>query len=127
MRTKVEEDLLGEATPHKSLCYYDGDRIFTVLHNGRLFYLHQADEDNECWSYFARETTAEEMEAVERNKTPLRDFLKSSSPMYLVRLNFMNLTPPRPAVEVFIVDQDDFEDDYYPREGVYLHDGGIKE
>ncbi len=123
MWIKVDEDLFGpglEPEAHEVYSYYDGPRIFLRKYNGRQFYIHQADEALEYWSFFAREVTDQELAALKKNEITLREFLFAARPLYLVKDYTIHGGGPF-KTEAFIVDPHDFAPDHFPVEGVYLY------
>lgn len=120
MWIKVEEDLFGPTLdPVEVYSYYDGPRIFLVKHDGRQFYVHQADEELEYWTFFAREVTDEEIAALKNNEITLRKFLFDARPLYLIR--DYTIHGGGPKTETFMVEAQNFAPDHFPAEGVYLY------
>lgn len=111
----IDASMFGDLKPAETYVYYDGPRSYSSTHNGRLFYVHQCDEEIECWDYFVREVTEEELLQLEENKIQLRDFLKEAPKLFLVRM-FDGDKP----MEAYQVNANDFSDAHFPSPGCYL-------
>lgn len=110
----IDASIFGELKPVKTYLYYDGPRSFTIEHDGKTFYVHQCDEEVEYWTYFVREVTPVDLQLLEENKIPMKEFIKSALPLYVIREYGGG------KLEAFIVNPDDFSDAHYPNDGVYL-------
>jgi hypothetical protein len=90
--------------------------IYSVLHNGRLFYVHSHDFEPEYYSYFVRETNQDELQSVKDNKIELRQFLLQSPELYIVRI-YGDGKP----LQAWKVNPEEFEDNDLPDAGCFLY------
>ena len=101
---------------------YDGPRVYVSVYDGRWFYVHQCDEEQEYVKFWVREILPNQLMELECNKISLRDFIFQAKPLYLVYM--YNTSTDHPAgpntLEAFIVNPADFDDSYFPEAGFFL-------
>ncbi len=112
----VDGSFLGKFAPETVYHYYDGPRVFTVRGtDGRIYYVHQVDEEPGYSVFLVLAATELDLEALEHGLFTMRRFILSADPLWAVTESY-----PAGGIEVRPVSPALVPGDMLPRQSAFL-------